>query len=467
MSAAEPTYPHECDPSTKSNVLRMQVTHIDIDWTVHFESSTIDGSVVLTARSVTEEVTALVLDVNHLNITKVTSVKTGNELAFSVDEPGALGSALTIPLTEDDRDTDTNSFGVQVFYNTTPKGSAVQWLAPSATKDKLAPFCFTQCQAIHARSLLPCQDTPTVKATYKANVRCPKGVVAIMSALGNGDEPIAVHSDGSSTFAFNQPIAMASYLVALAVGQLVSKPVGPRSAVWAEPSVVDAAAFEFVDTEKFIATGEQICGPYQWTRYDILCMPPSFPFGGMENPCLTFATPTLLAGDRSLANVIFHEVAHSWTGNLVTNRTWEHFWINEGWTMFVERKIGAALFGQKFADLDAIEGIAELQEDIDDFGAEHNFSRLIPNLAGDGDPDDAFSSVPYEKGFALLKHIEHVVGGPKNMDPFIRAYVVRVKPSNLLFLLLCSFSFYFASRLHCSWFIRVEQIRPPNNDDNV
>lgn len=395
------------DPSTLSNVTEVRVSHFDLALAVDFDAKALRGHVDVTAHSVGADEGAaaaapparLVLDVHHLKVDKVVGLDAAGapagSIEFEVSEGNNTGKALTVPLGPDN----TNEEGavrVRIYYETTPQSSAVQWLDASATKDKAAPFLFTQCQAIHARTLLPCQDTPTVKASYNATIRCPAGTTAIMSALGNGDEPVEVHEDGSRTFAFRQPIAMASYLVALAVGNLASKEVGPRSAVWAEPSVVEAAAYEFADTELFLATGEKICGPYVWSRYDVLCMPPSFPYGGMENPCLTFVTPTLLAGDRSLADVVIHEITHSWTGNLVTNRTWEHFWLNEGWTMFVQRKISRDLYGQAVADLDAIEGLSDLKDSIDLFGEDHNFTCLVPDLSVDGgcDPDDAFSTVP-------------------------------------------------------------------------
>lgn len=217
-----------------------------------------------------------------------------------------------------------------------------------------------------------------------------------MSALSDGQSDA---SAGSVEFSFKQPVAIPSYLVALAVGRLESRDVGPRSKVWAEPSVVEAAANEFADTESFIAEGEKLLSKYVWTRYDVLCMPPSFPYGGMENPCLTFVTPTLLAGDRSLADVICHEIAHSWTGNLVTTRNWEHFWLNEGCTMWVQRKIMQKLHGAAFFDFDAMIGLKMLQDDVEHLGATNPLTALVPKLA-DVDPDDAFSGVPYEKGKA-------------------------------------------------------------------
>ena len=276
--------PKLVDPSTRSNPLEIVVTHFDLHLAVDFDAKVLRGDIELTAAAATNDEgkkdlpSKLVLDVNHLKISKIFHLPNATssasdddaevgpkQLPFTVADGGAVGNSLTIPLSAKHFD-DAAVVRLRIAYATTPESSAVQWLDREATKDKKAPFLFTQCQAIHARTLLPCQDTPMVKATYSATVRCPAGTTAIMSALGNGDAPQEEHEDGSRTFAFRQPIAMASYLVALAVGNLASKEVGPRSSVWAEPSVVDAAAYEFADTEKFIATGEKICGPYQWTR---------------------------------------------------------------------------------------------------------------------------------------------------------------------------------------------------------
>ena len=238
---------------------------------------------------------------------------------------------------------------VKIDYSTTEKSGALQWLPPAQTDGKVYPFLFSQCQAIHARSMMPCQDTCGAKCTYDSKITVPKELTALMSARGNG-EPAKPCSDGSMhTFFFNQPVACATYLVALAVGDLSFKATGMRTGVWAEPNVVEKAAYEFDGMEEMVNTGESICGEYVWGRYDVLCMPPSFPYGGMENPCLTFVTPTLLAGDRSLADVVIHEITHSWTGNLVTNSNWKHFWLNEGWTMFIQRKIVAKMHGFQMA----------------------------------------------------------------------------------------------------------------------
>ena len=309
---------------------------------------------------------------------------------------------------------------VTIAYRTGPEATAIQWLEPSMTAGKKLPFLFTQCQAIHARSLVPCQDTPQVKTTYEAKVTVPTGLVATMSALGNGDAA-AVAGD-AATFSFNQPVAMAAYLIAIAVGDLKFKKLSDRCGVWAETSVVEEAADEFAEMEAMLSAAEQVCGPYVWGRYDVLCMPPSFPYGGMENPCLTFVTPTLLAGDRSLADVVIHEIAHSWTGNLVTNESWQHFWLNEGWTMFVQRKVMGILQGQPAAEFDAMSGTKRLVDSVDECGCDHTFSCLLPDLKNI-DPDDAFSSIPYEKGFSFLWYLQTKAGGAEAFGPFVLAYM--------------------------------------------
>ena len=254
-----------------------------------------------------------------------------------------------------------------------------------------------------------------------------------MSAAGNFEQAPSLlpglqpNQPAERGFVFEQQQPIPSYLIALACGDLAFRPTSNYTGVWAEPSVVEAAAFEFSETEPMVAAGSNITGcDYQttWGRYDVLCMPPSFPYGGMENPCLTFVTPTLLAGDKSLATVVIHEIAHSWTGNLISNQTWRHFWLNEGWTMFLQRKIIRQLYDSKAqADLDAVVGLTALKQSVDGYGDGHDFTRLLPNLAGGIDPDDAFSSIPYEKGCSLLFHLERVCGGHAPFMIFFKAYV--------------------------------------------
>ena len=257
-----------------------------------------------------------------------------------------------------------------------------------------------------------------MKTTYDARVKVPSPLVALMSAVSTGSE---IGKGGENWYFFEQKVPMSCYLIALAVGDLESRDIGQRTRVWSEPSMVELGAHEFAETEEFLRTAEDICGSYVWGRYDLLLLPPSFPYGGMENPCLTFVTPTLLAGDRSLANVVAHEISHSWMGNLVTCASWEDFWLNEGWTVWVERKIIQAVYGQARAGLKTAIGYRHLEKAVESMGSTHAFTRLHIPMQG-VDPDDSFSSVPYEKGFAFLAYLEGVVGEAA-FAGFVKEYV--------------------------------------------
>lgn len=364
----------------------------------------------------------------------------GEDLAFVMGEPrgvnGVLGRELVVTLPSGGSlEGSEEGSSVEVEFEVGPGSSALQFLTPSQTAGGQHPYLFTQCQAIHARSFVPCQDTPRVKATFEASIRCPAGLTALMGALACDAateeiarmKPPAPSSGGEGLeeieFYFSQPVPIPSYLLALAVGELAPRDLGPRCRVWAEPCVVDAAASEFAETEKFLEAGEGLLGDYAWGRYDLLMLPPSFPYGGMENPCLTFVTPTLLTGDRSLANVVAHEIAHSWTGNLVTNGSWEHFWLNEGFTVFVERKILGRVYGPQVLELHASRGFLELKATVARLGPDHPHTRLILDLSGGSDPDDAYSKVPYEKGFYFLYFLERESGGPASFEPFLKSYI--------------------------------------------
>ena len=309
-----------------------------------------------------------------------------------------LGSRLEIAVPK-------GAESIHIRYRTSPEASALQWLTPEQTLGKKHPQLFSQCQAIHARSVLPCQDTPSIRQTYTASIDVPASLRAVMAAA-----PIdrAVHAERAiERFEMPQPIP--PYLFAFAVGDLASKDLSPRSRVWTEPAQLEAAAWEFAHVEDQIRAAESLFGPYDWERFDLLVMPPSFPYGGMENPRLTFLTPSLLAGDRSLVNVVVHELAHSWTGNLVTNANAEHFWLNEGFTVFAERRILEALDGPEMAALHAALGYEKLLEAFVLLGEHPELTKLRTSLAG-VDPDEAFSVVPYEKGYLFLKALEAAAG---------------------------------------------------------
>jgi len=299
---------------------------------------------------------------------------------------------------------------VRITYRTTASASGLQWLGPEQTGDGKAPFLYSQSQAVHARSWFPCQDSPGIRTTYDAIVKTPVGVRALMSA-----DPIP-STTGAQAFEMRLPVP--AYLVAIAVGHLEFAAIGPRTGVWAEPSMLARATAEFADIERMLAVIEALYGPYRWGRYDVLVLPPAFPFGGMENPKLTFATPTIIAGDRSLVSLIAHELAHSWSGNLVTNATWADLWLNEGFTVYIERRIIEALFGRERADMDAVLGQQDLDEAFAELGDDDERLRL---QLGGRNPDDALSDVQYEKGALLLLALEQAYGRER-FDPFVLAW---------------------------------------------
>ncbi|XP_045452279.1 LOW QUALITY PROTEIN: leukotriene A-4 hydrolase [Melitaea cinxia] len=394
------------DPSSFARPEFAVIKHVDLLYNVDFEKKILNGTSVLTIE-VLDYIEEMILDTSDLNIEKI-EMNDGTSLTYKLDEPiPNFGSKLTINLPQSAAP--EQKLQIKIKYSTVPSATALQWLDPNQTSGKKYPYMFSQCQPVHARSILPCQDTPAVKFTYEAEVSAPEEFTVLMSAIRG-------ESKGNKT-TFSQPVPIPSYLLALAVGVLESRRLGPRSHVWSEKAEIEQSAWEFAETEKYLQAAERLCGPYQWTQYDLLVLPPSFPYGGMENPCLTFVTPTLLAGDRSQANVIVHEIMHSWTGNLVTNRNFEHFWLNEGFTVFLERKVAASLIedqteAKKSRDFESILGLQELNETvISTLGEDNPLTRLVPDL-NNTHPDDSFSRVPYEKGSLFLRYLEDLIGGP-------------------------------------------------------
>ncbi|KAL3311434.1 Leukotriene A-4 hydrolase [Cichlidogyrus casuarinus] len=393
---------------------RLESAHFHID--VKSEEEIFDISLKYVV-SCLQPKKSLYLDMENLHIIEV--LLDGERSDWSVKEHKAkqFGSALVIPC-----NSDKNQVVVEIKFQTDKKAcSAVQWLPASSTAGKKLPFFFSQCQAINARSLYPCQDTPGSKFTYTAEVHAPANIAVLLAAVRKSEPTQCNEHDECKVYNYAQEIPVPSYLFAIAGGDITGKKIGPRSTVWAEPSLVEAAAHEFAETENMLSTAEKLCGPYEWGVYDILVPPASFPFGGMENPCLTYVTPAIIAGDRSLDNVIAHEISHSWTGNLVTNSTWEHFWLNEGHTDYLERLIVSELQGEQVRLLHICIGLEELRESVEAFGHEHEFTKLVPNLHN-VHPDDSYSRVPYEKGSLLLYHLETVYGKDK-MITWLKAYL--------------------------------------------
>jgi len=373
----------------------IRVRHLELDLDVNFSSRVLSGSVTLHLDRVSGD--ELVLDTRGLAIH---SVENAASHELCAPDP-ILGAPLRVQLLP-------GATWVRVHYSTSPQASGLQWLDPLQTAGKLHPFLYTQSQAIHARSWIPLQDTPAVRVTFDATIRVPNGLRAVMGAEMSGNR-------------FRMPQPVPSYLIALAAGSLEFRALGERSGVYAEPSMIDAAAYEFADTEAMIGAVEAMYGPYRWGRYDLLVLPPSFPFGGMENPRLTFATPTVIAGDRSLVSLVAHELAHSWSGNLVTNATWSDFWLNEGFTVYVERRVLERLYGPARAAMEAVLGRRQLDAEM--AGLREPDRILHIDLSG-RDPDDGCTLVPYEKGALLLRTIEQAVGRER-FDAFLRAYFDR------------------------------------------
>lgn len=391
-----------------ANPSAVRVRHLDLDWDVLFDQKILKGTAVLTIERVSQT-EPLILDTRDLKIEKVEASVDGVIYSAGIFNIGPsdkiLGAPLTIPLP-------AKATRVRIHYSTSPGASGLQWLDPAQTAGKKDPFVFTQSQAIHARSWIPTQDTPQVRVTYTARVRTPRRLLAVMSA----ENLSGTARDGDYSFRMRQ--AIPSYLIALGVGDLRFRSLGPRTGVYAEPPVIDLAAKELSDTEKMVVATERLYGPYRWGRYDILVLPPSFPYGGMENPRLTFATPTILAGDKSLVSLVAHELAHSWSGNLVTNATWRDFWLNEGFTTYLERRILEVVYGRPREEMEAALGLRDLNEEI--AGLDDRDEILHIDLKG-RDPDDGSTDIPYEKGALFLRHLEGTFGRVR-FDRFLKSY---------------------------------------------
>ena len=382
---------------------RVRMTHVDLDLDLDFARSVARGTVRLELERL-DPTAPLVVDTQDLEIANVTgSDGTRRNHRLGKEAPG-FGRALEIDLAPGDD-------AVTIAYETTPGAEALQWLAPEQTAGGEHPFLFTQGQSILTRTWIPLQDSPGVRVSYEARITAPEPLVAVMSAVQKGRD-----EEGAYLFELDQPIP--AYLIALACGELASQAVSERCAVWAEPAMLAAAHAELIDTERMIQSAEGLFGPYRWGRYDMIVLPPAFPFGGMENPLLTFLTPTMIAGDRSLTSLIAHELAHSWSGNLVTNATWRDFWLNEGFTVYFEQRIVEEVYGEERMRMERMLDLDKLRKAVE--GMEPWETVLHVDLEG-RHPDDGFSSIPYDKGALFLLRLERAAGR-EDFDRFLRSW---------------------------------------------
>lgn len=401
------------DEHSAAEPASVRISAMALDFRVDFAARTLAGDVVHTLAWADPSAAGpakLVLDTRDLAIERVQARKGDGRwqrVEFSLAERDAIfGSTLTIALP-------SRVDAVRIRYRTSPEASGLQWMTPAMTAGGKQPLLFSQSQAIHARSWVPLQDTPGVRFTYTARIRTAPGLMALMSA----DNDPAARADGDYRFTMAQPIP--SYLLAIAVGDFRFKAISARAGVWAEAPVLDRAAAEFSDTEKMIAATEALYGPYRWERYDLLILPASFPFGGMENPRLSFITPTVITGDKSLVSLIAHELAHSWSGNLVTNASWKDMWLNEGFTSYVENRIVEAVYGREQADMEDVVSQSGLRAELASLPPAQQVLALPPSPGRD--PDEALTDVAYIKGQWFLAFLEGRFGR-EAFDPFLRKW---------------------------------------------
>ena len=405
--------------NTFSNYDIISQTNINVHFIVDFDNKKVDGEVTISFKAL-EDGEVIILDTKSLIIKSVKD-NTGNELDFKLDNYYRLESH-GVPLKIYKEYSKDDTFDITIEYSTTKDCMAIDWLEPEQTSGGKYPFMYSQCQSILCREMLPIQDTPAVKMPVQISITVPEELIGLAAGLFVEE----INNGNNKTFIYALDIPIPSYLIAIAAGDIGSQNVSERCTIYAEKTVVEKAAWEFSDTEKFLKIAENYIGEYVWGQYNILVLPPSFPFGGMENPTLTFLTPSLIAGDKSLVSVVAHEISHSWTGNLVTNENWPDFWLNEGFTMFIERKILSSHKDKDMAKLDAMVGLSNLKADIIAFGESKSFSSLEPNLLG-RNPDDAFNKVPYEKGFNLLYYLENKVNNDDIFQKFMRSYIDKFK----------------------------------------
>ena len=400
------------DPHSYAKPLEARVTHVALDLDVDFDTKRVSGTAALDIDR-KPDAKEIILDDKGLEIQSITDGdKPLQYKVGAVDEN--LGAPLAVTLNPDTKK-------LVITYKSAPDAQALQWLAPEQTAGKQHPYLFSQGEAIYNRTWIPTQDSPGIRQSWEARIHVPAPLTAVMSAP-RAAEPLT--QGGETVFSFNMDKPVAPYLIAIAVGDLKFRSLGKRTGVWTEPSMLDAAASELADTEKMVDAAEKLFGPYRWGRYDMLVLPPSFPLGGMENPTLTFLTPTFIAGDKSLVSLVAHELAHSWSGNLATNATWADFWLNEGTTTYAERRIVESIYGKKAAAQQVSLGVDAMNKAVAENGGPAGAdTKLHIDLKG-RHPDDGLTDIAYEKGSAFLRTVESIVGRDR-FDPYMRGWFDR------------------------------------------
>ncbi|KAG2002580.1 leukotriene-A4 hydrolase [Coprinopsis cinerea AmutBmut pab1-1] len=421
----------QLDPTTQSNYFEIETSHVSFDWEIDFDAKIIKGSAGYKLKVKTDDVKEVIFDTLDLDVQE-TKVRGENaEFELKGKHP-VMGSALHISLPSGLKKGD--EIEAWVKYQTSPEATALQWLGKEQTQGKHFPFLFSQCQPSYARTMAPVQDTPSDKITYDAKVTSI--LPALMSAIRvspPADGPVhdgKVVGKDSVTYVYRQPVPIPPYLLALASGNLVYRPFAPfpnkqwTTGIFAEPETIEKAYWEFSeDTARFLAEEEKVVGDYRFGVYDLLVLPPAFPYGGMENACLTFLTPTLLTGDRALVDVVVHELTHSWFGNGITHAHASHFWLNEGWTTYMERLLQHFIHGPKHRDFQYIIGYKALKDSLEGYKDTPRYQRLVIDFEVGEDTDEAYSSIPYEKGANFILHLERTLGGLDVFLPYIRDYV--------------------------------------------
>lgn len=392
-----------------------RVTHVALDLTADFAAERMIGTATLDLETA-EGAEEVILDSKGLDIREIVAGD-GRQLEWTLGEGDeAHGAPLTVRLDGAER--------IRVTYASAEDAAALQWLDPEQTAGD-EPFLFSQGQAILNRTWIPTQDSPGIRQTWEARIVAPAELRVVMSAeqLTPEGEPVEGEDD-MRAWRFRMEQAVPPYLIAIAAGDLEFREVGPRTGVYAEPAVVEEAAAEFEDLEAMMEAAEALYGDYLWGRFDVLVLPPAFPFGGMENPRLTFVTPSLLAGDKSLVDTVAHELAHSWSGNLVTNASWDDFWLNEGFTTYFTYRIMEEVYGEARAEMLMDLGWADMMEAVEDAGGlEAADTQLHLDLAG-RDPEEGMSNIAYEKGAVFLRTVEETVGRQR-FDAWLRGYFDR------------------------------------------